>query len=42
MYKFPIKKVLTPFAALLIVAACSDQPDPALKKTRWRISPVSI
>jgi len=32
MYKFPIKKVLTPFAALLIVAACSDQPDPVPKK----------
>ena len=32
MYKFPIKKVLTPFAALLIVAACSDQPDPVPEK----------
>ena len=25
MYKFPINKVLTSFAALLLVAACSDQ-----------------
>jgi predicted metalloendopeptidase len=32
MHQFPIMKILMPFAALILVAACSEQPDTAPSK----------
>ena len=47
MRKFPINKILTPFAALLLVAACSDKPetfskDGSLQKALPQISGIDL